>query len=53
MSNDKDRYFQDRKLWFRRYQDARAKGDDVGRRRAFKKLLELTDGKFNGTDPTK
>ncbi|QIQ62900.1 hypothetical protein SEA_FORREST_14 [Streptomyces phage Forrest] len=52
MSNDK-KYYQDRKLWFRRYLDARERKDEVGRRRAFKKLLELTDGKFDGTDPNK
>lgn len=48
-----DRYYQDRKLWFRRYQDAKESGDEVGRRRAFKKLLKLTDGRFDGKDPDK
>lgn len=53
MSNKEERYYQDRRLWFRKYQDAKLRGDDVARRKAYKKLIELTDGKFNGTDPNK
>lgn len=53
MPNRDDKYYQDKRLWFRRYLDAQAKGDEVGRRRAFKKLNELTDGRFDGTDPNK
>ncbi|QNN99119.1 hypothetical protein SEA_FAUST_13 [Streptomyces phage Faust] len=53
MSNDNDRYYQDKKLWFRRYLDAKESGDEVGRKRAFNKLIELTEGKFDGKDPTK
>ncbi|AZU97096.1 hypothetical protein SEA_EMMA1919_14 [Streptomyces phage Emma1919] len=52
MSNDK-KYYQERRLWFRRYQDAKESGDEVGRKRAFKKLLQLTDNKFDGTDPNR
>jgi len=52
MSDDK-KYYQDKKTWFRKYLDAKDTGDEVGRRRAFKKLLELTEGKFNGQDPNK
>jgi hypothetical protein len=52
MSNDK-KYYQERRLWFRRYLDAKERGDDVGRRKAFKKLLQLTDNKFDGADPNK
>ncbi|AXH68730.1 hypothetical protein SEA_COMRADE_12 [Streptomyces phage Comrade] len=53
MPNKEDKYYQDRRFWFRKFVDARDSGDSVGRKRAFKKLLELTDGKFNGTDPDK
>ncbi|XAO35211.1 hypothetical protein SEA_FRANCOB_11 [Streptomyces phage Francob] len=47
------KYYQEKRLWFRKYLDARERGDEVGRRRAYNKLLELTDGKFNGSDPNK
>ncbi|AXH49162.1 hypothetical protein HWB76_gp014 [Streptomyces phage Blueeyedbeauty] len=53
MPNENDKYYQDKRLWFRRYEDAKERGDEVGRKRAFKKLIELTEGKFNGTDPNK
>lgn len=52
MSSDK-KYYQERRLWFRKYLDAKERGDDVGRRKAFKKLLQLTDNKFDGTDPNR
>jgi len=52
MPNENDKHYQDKKFWFRKYLDAKETQDEVGRKRAFKKLLELTDNKFNGKDPT-
>ncbi|UUG69350.1 hypothetical protein SEA_SHAM_11 [Streptomyces phage Sham] len=52
MSSEDDKYYQDRKFWFRKYLDAKEQQDEVGRKRAFNRLLKLTDGKFNGKDPT-
>ncbi|AXG66136.1 hypothetical protein SEA_ANNADREAMY_12 [Streptomyces phage Annadreamy] len=53
MPNKEDKYYQDRRLWFRRYLDAKETGDELGRKRAAKRLRELTEGKFDGTDPDK
>lgn len=50
---NRKKYYQEKRLWFRKYLDARERGDEVGRKRAYKKLLELTDGKFDGSDPNK
>jgi hypothetical protein len=51
MPNEEQKNYQDKKLWFERYQMAKEKGDEVGRKRAFNKLIELTEGRFNGKDP--
>ena len=50
MSNEERKLYQDKKLWFDRYQRAKEIGDEVGRKRAYNKLIELTEGKFNGKD---
>jgi len=53
MPSREEKYYQDRKLWFTKYLQARDRKDVVGMRRAAKKLERLTNGKFDGTDPNK
>lgn len=51
MSNDK--YYNERAKWFKKYLAAKKAKNESARTQAFNKLIELTDGRFNGQDPNK